>query len=148
MNLSSVFIITTLITGFGEISKNEKGFDEMSLKFANIQLETQVSKEKVLSLEQCEDIIFGRGLREIFEPIKGNQGKAKVVFGVQDVLYMTSNNMDTANFRERKFEEPTTKNKHAKNMSNMDKQKVEIKYVDYRGVFNKKKVMECMEVKK
>ena len=60
MNLSSVFIITTLITGFGEISKNEKGFDEMSLKFADIQLETQVSKEKVLSLEQCEDIIFGR----------------------------------------------------------------------------------------
>ena len=30
----------------------------------------------------------------------------------------------------------------------MDKQKVEIKYVDYRGVFNKKKVMECVEVKK
>ena len=30
----------------------------------------------------------------------------------------------------------------------MDKQKVEIKHVDYQGIFNMKKVMECMEVKK
>ena len=72
MNLSSVLIITTLITGFGEISKNEQGFDEISLKFADIQLAYQVSKEQLLSLEQFKNIIFGRGLREIFETIKGN----------------------------------------------------------------------------
>ena len=50
--------------------------------------------------------------------------------------------------KKRNFEEPKTKDKHNKTMNVMFKNKVSIDYADYRGVFNKKKVMECVEVKR
>ena len=148
MNLSSIFIITTLITGTGEVSKNAKGFDEMSVIFKDIKSETLVDKEEVSSMEQCEEIIFARGLKDIFEPIPGESSQWKVVVGLKGTVYLTNNNFDTANFKERNFEEPKTKDKHNKTMNVMFKNKVSIDYADYRGVFNRKKVMECVEVKK
>ena len=41
----------------------------MSVIFKDIKSETLVDKEEVSSMEQCEEIIFARGLKDIFEPI-------------------------------------------------------------------------------
>ena len=144
MNLSSVLIITTLITGAGEISKNEKGFNEMSLKFDEVEHQTVVDSEYVASMKQCKEIIFSRGISEIFE----NNGKGKVVYGQGKFIYFTYDSFDAVNFKERSFGD-AVESKRGKMMYIGEFEKsVEIKYANYYGATDKKKVMKCVEVKK
>ena len=142
MNFSTFLLVTTIITGagFGE------GAKEQTLDFRDVQVE-ELNREYVLSLNNCKDIAFGRGMREV----SNTNADKKVMLNINNIVYVTSPLYDSVDFKERKFLDVPETNKASKSMSVKDyndKYRVEVAYGNRNAILIKKKVMECVEVKK